>query len=438
MGDSISLRYNLPGLQAEPTAGLWLDDKSHIRVPSVGEIKNFLHLDFDKPVQGNGFPDFPFNPNDPGINELERQLEVLIGLQESRAVGKYPESVKISTMKEKFLLTPLSRFLQLQPVPFGSIFDSNERKFGETFDEEVSAQVKVENVLEQQRRILDKKSVVLREGRELARMFEGETPGLYHRHALNWLLFSRADVSPPRQARIWMALDVTIYAALGAAWHYKWLEVPYSRLLRPEEFDRQRDSRLTVLYDSQFQPSGQEFPDPNNHPAPGAKPTPGTPRHPAWPSGHSTYSAAASRILEYFFSPDTLKESNDNLYKDYPAGGSTKVTEQGWIAAELRRLADNIGHARLWAGVHWVSDHIAGQKIGRAAADAVIKQLSQDCVPDFIPRDMNTADLPPTNKDIVEMAGRGGECIEDHDEIEPPFKKDGAVGKPFDRQFRSL
>lgn len=29
--------------------------------------------------------------------------------------------------------------------------------------------------------------------------------------------------------------------------------------------------------------------------------SPGTPRHPSYPSGHSTYSAAASAILRYFF-----------------------------------------------------------------------------------------------------------------------------------------
>jgi hypothetical protein len=30
------------------------------------------------------------------------------------------------------------------------------------------------------------------------------------------------------------------------------------------------------------------------------------------------------------------------------------------------------------AGVHWLADHTAGQKIGRAAAEAVIERLEQD------------------------------------------------------------
>jgi membrane-associated phospholipid phosphatase len=54
-------------------------------------------------------------------------------------------------------------------------------------------------------------------------------------------------------------------------------------------------------------------------------PTPGTPRHPAYPSGHSTYSAAAAFTLIAFFPQ---------------------------YAEDLLRLADNTGVARLWAGVH--------------------------------------------------------------------------------------
>jgi membrane-associated phospholipid phosphatase len=52
-------------------------------------------------------------------------------------------------------------------------------------------------------------------------------------------------------------------------------------------------------------------------------PTPGTPRHPAYPSGHSTYSAAAAFTLIAFFPQ---------------------------YAEDLLRLADNTGVARLWAG----------------------------------------------------------------------------------------
>jgi hypothetical protein len=83
-------------------------------------------------------------------------------------------------------------------------------------------------------------------------------------------------------------------------------------------------------------------------------PSPGTPRHPSYPSGHSTYAGAASELLSWFF-PD---------YRE-----------------ELNRLADNAGMARLWAGIHYRSDHIQGRRLGRTVACLVIDQLSRSHIP---------------------------------------------------------
>ena len=38
-------------------------------------------------------------------------------------------------------------------------------------------------------------------------------------------------------------------------------------------------------------------------------------------------------------------------------------------------MADNIGMGRLWAGIHWRSDHEAGMKLGRTVACLVLQQL---------------------------------------------------------------
>ena len=83
---------------------------------------------------------------------------------------------------------------------------------------------------------------------------------------------------------------------------------------------------------------------------PEPQPSPGTPRHPAYPSGHSTYSAAASYVLGCFL-PE-FKEDFD-------------------------KLADNIGEARIWGGVHWRSDHDFGQLVGRTVGELVIRQLNK-------------------------------------------------------------
>ena len=121
-------------------------------------------------------------------------------------------------------------------------------------------------------------------------------PRLYpHRHALNWILYNRPDISPARQMRIWTALDMSIYTALSTAWYYKWWHPNYSRLLRPAEYARRcKKVELNVLFDRTVNDNGQEVnttarPDP----APGSPEggDPGTPRLPSWPSGHSTFSA---------------------------------------------------------------------------------------------------------------------------------------------------
>ena len=74
----------------------------------------------------------------------------------------------------------------------------------------------------------------------------------------------------------------------------------------------------------------------------------GTPRHPAFPSGHSTYAAAAAYTLIGFF-------------LNY--------------AEQLIRLADNAGAARLFAGIHWRSDHVFGHLVGRGIAELILQQL---------------------------------------------------------------
>jgi hypothetical protein len=103
-------------------------------------------------------------------------------------------------------------------------------------------------------------------------------------------------------------------------------------------------------------------------------PSPGTPRHPSYPAGHSTHAATASEVLSYFF-PDYTADFDD--------------------------LADNCGIARLWAGIHWRSDHVWGVKLGRCIGRLVIQQIQQDGVDDPSPLNGTTqfdrVCLPPNN-----------------------------------------
>src|SRR3954452_20065076 len=204
---------------------------------------------------------------------------------------------------------------------------------------------------------------VIRTGRGLARAVEKETPGVYHRHIASFLM--NPNWSAPRQALVWAALDIAIASALQAAWYYKWVAEGRNkgectaRRERPIEYSIRNKSGLKVLFDcpDELNPMYIRCPD-------ALDPTtvsPGTPRHPAYPSGHSTYSAAGAEILKFFFGE-----------QDTPAflGGGTKVK------TELDYFADNIGLGRMWAGVHWRSDHEAGQKLGRTVACLVLQQLA--------------------------------------------------------------
>ena len=322
---------------------------------------------------------------------------------EAFPMDKLSESVARFGRRCRAQVSPLSAFLNLQCAPFGAIF--NVARPG--------SQVPVADVLDQRQRITLPPAMILT-GRELARAFENETPGLFHRHALNWLLFNRTDVSPPRHARIWAALDMAIYSALGAAWHYKWHNPPYRYLLRPREYS----SFIDVLFDREVNSTGSGDGVFRTCPTP----TPGTPRHPAWPSGHSTYSAAASYVLEYFFAGET---SLGRTYQQVlQAARSTPPFGPDWIALHLRRLANNIGEARLFGGVHWRADHVAGQKIGRAAAQVIVDQLKADCVPDFMLRSCPAgAGILPPNPVVLATntrADRTGTCPFQQDKIDPP------------------
>lgn len=346
--------YDLPGPQVEPGAAYWLLGKHLPQVVPISEVTTRV----------TGSIAFPTD-----VATITQEISELANRAHARGT-QVPAGY-------------LSKFINLQNLPFGAIFNT-------THNHTTHKQYRVKDVNHQDQRILRPSHLVTTYG-ELARMFESETPGLLHRHALNWLLYNRSDVSPPRHARIWMALDVTLYSALSAAWHYKWAGInDVSYRLRPYEYDR--GQTFAVLFDKQVPDSGAETYDAFGRSTQGAPrtcpcPSPGTPRHPAYPSGHSTYSAAASRILEYFFSPTTLglKDAAVIAQADLLPHATlpelqARLREPVYVAAQLRKLAINIGEARLDAGVHWRSDHTFGRRVGRAVADAVIVQMQADCV----------------------------------------------------------
>ncbi len=341
--------YALTGPQVEPAASYW-NFCPQLRLVSIKELLTIT----DDPSNPGYFPPYPDPCTAEGQEIIKKEMEELLILQKLRDepcslvndTGGCPlltdsPCKPIEKLPMAFLCrAPISRLLNLQPPPLGA--------------------VEVTRLPGQQ---------VIRTGRGLARAFENETPGLFHRHALNYLITTRTW-SPPRQALIWAALDVAIASALQAAWYYKWLSpLPLrARRERPIEYAARNGIPLNVLFDRPDELNPMYYTCPDGRPcAPNPAFSPGTPRHPAYPSGHSTYSGAASTILAYFFGNDATPGVLGNCMV-----GTT-------IGQELRNMADNIGMARLWAGVHWRSDHEAGLKLGQVVACLVLRQLASIC-----------------------------------------------------------
>lgn len=366
--------YNLPGStmspQVEPPASYWFRCPV-LRTPLISEIKAIL----DAQV-----PDFP-----PLGSQIEKnEIQLLIDLYANRENPNMLEVVYSAIPGSKpVALNKLSVFLKdpkyVNPFPASAVLSRRPPN-----------------------------PPIIKYGAEQARLFESETPGLWHRHVLNVLLDEevmqpsgpiklRQLLSPPRQSLIWAALDLAIATSLMAAWHYKWIPTNGKRIARRprpvevyrgnrlDELESPEDSidlsrphppivtyqSLDVLYNFDIDYRGLDItqkPTPRTTP----QPSPGTPRHPSYPSGHSTYAAAASQVLGCFFPK----------YK-----------------AEFDLLANNIGIARLWGGVHYLSDHTAGQLIGRTIGDMIINQLNTSGKINANPDDLAVV-LPPTPGEI--------------------------------------
>ncbi len=344
--------YNLRGPQIEPEASFWaVGDCPPLCTVRIEDL--IAHT--DDPTSPHFFPPFPT-----ASAVVRDELNELIELASLR---DDPEAVYCSRpCRERRDISP---FLHYRPQPLSAVVNVERDPAFQALRRGRDPEPNLLAILRGEE--LDAEVPSIRTGRELARYFESETPGLAHRHALNFLL-READWSPPREAWAWAALDVTIYSALTAAWYYKWYaDHPSSpsrkagrvgtTSFRPRPFEA--DSRVGVLYNREVSPLGDG--DGRRRTTP--NPSPGTPRHPSYPSGHSTYAAAASELLAWFF-PD---------YRE-----------------ELNRLADNAGMARLWAGIHYRSDHNQGKRLGRTVACMVIAQLEGS----HIPRTPDECELP--------------------------------------------
>ena len=92
-----------------------------------------------------------------------------------------------------------------------------------------------------------------------------------------------------------------------------------------------------------------------------------SPAFASYTSGHSTFSSAASRILERYFRTDDIEFT---------------TTSDGLPGAvrSFKKLSDarkEIGMSRVWGGIHFMSDNLVGQEVGLKLADYVYDNVLQ-------------------------------------------------------------
>jgi hypothetical protein len=98
----------------------------------------------------------------------------------------------------------------------------------------------------------------------------------------------------------------------------------------------------------------------------------GSHMHPAYPSGHSVIAGASGTVLKTWF-PDTELPFDDILVPE-PDGQGVEAVDSDQLEAELTvhqeidKLISNVGLARMFAGVHYYSDHYRGVKLGEQVA----------------------------------------------------------------------
>src|SRR5215472_14292024 len=89
-----------------------------------------------------------------------------------------------------------------------------------------------------------------------------------------------------------------------------------------------------------------------------------TPNFPSYTSAHSTLSGAAAEVLTALFGPDhPFTVSADGL-----PGVTRSFTS-------FEAAAEEAGRSRIYGGIHYQFDNVAGQQVGRSVADYVVEHV---------------------------------------------------------------
>lgn len=149
----------------------------------------------------------------------------------------------------------------------------------------------------------------------------------------------RRHLSVPEAARLFALLNMAEADAAISCWETKY----FYRVWRPETALRELDPKIN--------------PNIVNHPE--FIPNLPSPSFPTYTSGHSTFSAAAARVLALYFGTDDIEFS-------VASDGLPGAVHTFKSFSEASREA---GMSRVWGGIHTMSDNLEAQKAGAKIGD---------------------------------------------------------------------
>lgn len=157
----------------------------------------------------------------------------------------------------------------------------------------------------------------------------------------------RYNVGVEESARLYALLNFACADAGISCWDSKY----FYRTWRPESAIREEDRKFNplVIHNPNFIPNME------------------APAHPDYTSGHSTFTGAATRLLELYFGTDDIEFTtvSDGL------PGAVRTFKK---LSDARR---EVGMSRIYGGIHTMSANIEGQKAGMALADYVFDTALQ-------------------------------------------------------------
>jgi membrane-associated phospholipid phosphatase len=99
-----------------------------------------------------------------------------------------------------------------------------------------------------------------------------------------------------------------------------------------------------------------------------------TPNFPAYTSGHSTFSGAASTVLAALLGQTSFQSAKDAVGRWSPTTTDPRTTDRAF--ASFTAAAEEAGMSRIYGGIHFSFDNTAGLSAGRAVANQVLAKLN--------------------------------------------------------------